>query len=154
MSKTVSLHSLRGGTGKTVVGVNLAVMLAKKGLDVALLDLDFRAPSLYHVFKQHVGEPPFWVNDYLNGRCKPDDLLIGVNSVFNSKGNLSVGFADPRFAALEDMLGKSGSWQTRALDKLFRLKKFLAGNLNVDLCICDTSLGIHYSSLNAMVHSD
>jgi len=44
--KTIAIHSCRGGTGKSVIAANLAIILARKGLDIALLDLDFRAPSL------------------------------------------------------------------------------------------------------------
>ncbi len=42
--KVISLHSSRGGTGKTIIATNLAAIYAKRGLNIALLDLDFRAP--------------------------------------------------------------------------------------------------------------
>ena len=46
MGKSISIHSSRGGTGKTLLATNLAVLYAQSGLNVALIDLDFRAPSL------------------------------------------------------------------------------------------------------------
>ena len=48
--KVIALHSSRGGTGKTTIATNLAVDYAREGMNVALLDLDFRAPSLFGVF--------------------------------------------------------------------------------------------------------
>jgi len=154
MTEVISLHSSRGGTGKTVIGVNLAALLASKGLNVTLVDLDFRAPSLYHTFRPYVEPPSFWVNDYLNLHCEPDDFLVGVGKALNLKGDLLIGFANPHTRAIEDMLGKSRSWEATALKRLFDLKTFLAQNLNNDVCLCDTSPGIHYSSLNAMLYSD
>lgn len=50
--KTIAIHSSRGGTGKSVIATNLAIILARRGLNVALLDLDFRAPSRRQFFRR------------------------------------------------------------------------------------------------------
>lgn len=153
--KVISFLSSRGGTGKTIIAVNLAALFANKDLKVTLIDLDFRAPSLFHIFKEAIKEPPaYWVNDYLNSRCKPADFLIDVHKVFNIKGNLSVGFANPSIYAIENMLRKSRFWEANALKRLFDLRDFLFKNSDIDLCIYDTSPGIQYSSLNAIISSD
>ena len=74
--KCISIHSSRGGTGKSLLATNLAVLYAKKGLNVALLDLDFRAPSLEGIFSKAIPNPvDCWLNDYLNGRCSPQHAL-------------------------------------------------------------------------------
>lgn len=155
MKGVFSLHSSRGGTGKTIIGVNLAALLANRGLNVTLVDLDFRAPSLFHIFKEVIKGPPnYWVNDYLDSRCKPDDFLIGIHEILDLKGSLLVGFANPSIRAIQDILGKSRSWEAKALERLFDLRSFLLREVGIDLCIYDTSPGIHYSSLNAMICSD
>ncbi len=155
MNKVVSFQSSRGGTGKTIIAVNLATLLAQRGLNVALIDLDFRAPSLRHVFSEVVQGPiRFWVNDYLNSRCKPNDYLIDVHKSLDLKGNLMVGFADPSLKAIEGMLKKGRLWEARALKKLLDSRKFLFKDRRVNLCIYDTSPGIQYSSLNAIICSD
>jgi len=129
--------------------------MAQRGLNVALIDLDFRAPSLYHIFREMVREPiNFWVNDYLNSLCKPEDFLREVRDSLNLNGSLLVGLANPSVYAIEDMLGKSRSWEANSLKKLMELRKFLFNVLDVDLCIYDSSPGIQYSSLNAIVCSD
>ena len=51
MSKIIAVHSYKGGTGKTLLSVNLAATFAKLGKKVALFDLDFRAPSLFSILK-------------------------------------------------------------------------------------------------------
>jgi len=47
----ITVHSYKGGTGKTLISANLAMIFASRGKNVCLLDLDFRAPSLFSPFK-------------------------------------------------------------------------------------------------------
>ena len=74
MGKIIAVHSYKGGTGKTLLSVNLAVTLAKQGKKVCLFDLDFRAPSLFAVLK--LENPECWFNDYLNNTCDINKVLI------------------------------------------------------------------------------
>ncbi|MHA2101622.1 MAG: nucleotide-binding protein, partial [Candidatus Kariarchaeaceae archaeon] len=46
MVTSIAIHSHKGGTGKTLVAVNFATLLVKRGYRVAVLDLDLNAPSL------------------------------------------------------------------------------------------------------------
>ena len=144
MSKVISFHSSRGGTGKTIIAVNLSAYLAHNGLNVALIELDFRAPSLFYIFNELIKEPiNYWINDYLNSRCKPEDFLVDIHKVFNLKGNLLVAFANPSIKAVEDMLGKSRVWEATALRKLFNWRNLLFKDFSVYLCVFDTGPGIH-----------
>ncbi|MDD5069219.1 MAG: ATPase, T2SS/T4P/T4SS family [Candidatus Omnitrophica bacterium] len=45
-SKVISVFSTKGGVGKTLVSLNLAVKIASEGKKVFLLDLDFAAPQV------------------------------------------------------------------------------------------------------------
>ena len=42
MAKIVTIHSFRGGTGKTNISGNIASLLAKIGLRVGLIDTDIQ----------------------------------------------------------------------------------------------------------------
>ncbi len=68
MGKIIAVHSYKGGTGKTLLSVNLAATFAKDGKKVAIFDLDFRAPSLFAILKAENSE--VWFNDYLNSNCR------------------------------------------------------------------------------------
>ena len=65
----MSIHSYRGGTGKTLLATNLAATYARKE-KVLLLDYDLRAPSLHSLFDD---QPDWWINDYLNGDCEIEE---------------------------------------------------------------------------------
>ena len=51
-------------------------------------------------------------------------------------------------------MGKSQAWEASALDKLYSLRASLLKDMSIDYLIYDTSPGIQYSSINAVVSSD
>jgi len=155
MGRVISVHSSRGGTGKTLIAVNLAAILARKGRNVCLFDMDFRAPSLSTVFK--VGDYrliKYWVNDFLNGDCSIDKAMIDLTSRYGTKGKFLVGLANPSTEAIREMMTKDRIWEREALRRLLRLKSILLNNMEIDYAIYDTSPGVQYSALNAVVGSD
>jgi septum site-determining protein MinD len=153
--KAISIHSSRGGTGKTLIATNLAVILASRGNNVALLDLDFRAPSLSTVFVTGIQEPiKCWLNDFLNGQCTAEQTMIDVSAEFNLKGRLLIGLANPSVKAISNIVEKSRAWEVTAVKKVFSLLSSLFNDMNVDCCVFDTSPGVQYSSINAAVSSD
>jgi MinD-like ATPase involved in chromosome partitioning or flagellar assembly len=99
----VTLHSYKGGTGKTLLSVNLAMLFANMGKKVCLLDLDMRAPSLSSTFS-NIGK--CWVNDYLNKACKMDNILADCTPKYIKSGQLFVGLADPSTEAIREMTAK------------------------------------------------
>ena len=153
--KAISIHSSRGGTGKTLIATNLAAILVSRGNNVALLDLDFRAPSLSTVFAKGIQEPvKCWLNDFLNGQCTAEQTMIDVSAKFNLKGRLLIGLANPSVEAIRNIVEKSRAWEVTAVKKIFSLLSSLFNDMNVDCCIFDTSPGVQYSSINAAVSSD
>jgi MinD-like ATPase involved in chromosome partitioning or flagellar assembly len=153
--KCISVHSSRGGTGKTLLAANMAVLFARRGLNVALLDLDFRAPSLMGVFSKVIKGPvEFWLNDYLDGRCQARDVVVDVSGAFGLKGKLFVGLANPSVDVIRGMAEKSRAWEVSSVKRLFSLRSALFKELGVDLCLFDTSPGVHFTSVNAVISSD
>jgi MinD-like ATPase involved in chromosome partitioning or flagellar assembly len=154
-AKAISIHSARGGTGKTIIATNLALTMAKKGHKIALLDLDFRAPSLNVIFSKAIGKTPkHWLNDYLNGHCTEEQAVMDISRHYGLEGTLLLGLANPSVEAIRNMLGKSGAWEVTAVKKLFALLSTLFDGMAVECCLLDTSPGIQYSSINSAVSSD
>lgn len=152
MGKIIAIHSYKGGTGKTLLSLNLAATLAKRERNVCLLDLDFRAPSLSTILKIEKAE--YWLNDYLNGTCDVDKVLVDLSDRFEGRGKLFAGFANPATEAIRDMTAKDRKWEMRALGRLLTLRNSLLKDKGFDYLIFDTSPGLQYSSINAIVSAD
>ncbi|MDR0461172.1 MAG: ParA family protein [Nitrososphaerota archaeon] len=152
MGKNIAVHSYKGGTGKTSLSVNLAATFVKQGKKVALFDLDFRAPSIFTILKCE--KTKIWLNDYLNGICKIDDILLDVSERIPNAGKFYVGPANPSTSAMRDMTTKDRKWETHAFDRVLALRKNLIKEQKFDYIIFDTSPGLQYSSMNAIVAAD
>jgi septum site-determining protein MinD len=69
MSKIISIHSFRRGTGKSILSANLAVLLAMAGYRVGLVDIDMASPSVQLLFGLAASNMAHTINDYLLGHC-------------------------------------------------------------------------------------
>jgi septum site-determining protein MinD len=152
LGKIVAIHSYKGGTGKTLLSINLAATFAEHGKKVCLFDLDFRAPSLATLLKVEKAE--HWLNDYLNGTCEIDKVLIDLSGRVRNGGGFFVALANPGTEAIRDMSAKDRKWEMRALGRLLALRTSLLGDKGFDYLILDTSPGLQYSSINAIVSAD
>ncbi len=151
MSKTIALHSYKGGTGKTSISANLAALYALRGHNVCLFDYDFRAPSLQVLFKTQIRNT---LNDFLEERCEIDDALNDVSKKYKTKGHLYVGFASSSTDSMREMMAKDRKWEMKALHRTLSAKNKLHDDGRADLVIFDTSPGVSYSSINALAASD
>jgi septum site-determining protein MinD len=152
MGKIIAVHSYKGGTGKTSLSVNLAATYARMGKKVCIMDLDFRAPSLHAIFKKQ--NLNYWLNDYLNGVCEINKVLVDVTKDHGNGGKLFVALANPSTEAIRDMTAKDRKWEMKALGRLLSLRSSLLNEMGLDYIICDTSPGLQYSSINAIVTAD
>lgn len=150
MGSAIAVHSYKGGTGKTLISANLAVLLAKMGKKVCIVDYDFRGPSLQILLK---GKPRHWLNDYLKGDCTIDEAITKY-PLNEADGNLSAGYADPSPAAMRFMMTRDRKWESKALGKILAAKRKLLQEDGVDYLIFDTSPGMYFSSVNAVAASD
>jgi len=150
MKKIIAVHSYKGGTGKTLMSTNLAAIYAMNKHKVALFDMDFRAPSLHAIFK--VNTVKYWLNDYLNGVCNIKNVIVNCPSKVNEY--LYLGLANPSTEAIREMSAKDRKWEMKALGRLLSLRNTLLNDLEFDYLILDTSPGLQYSSINAIVSAD
>ncbi len=69
MSKIISVHSYRGGTGKSNITANLAALFAMDGRRVGVVDTDIQSPGIHILFgltETGIGRS---LNDFLWGHC-------------------------------------------------------------------------------------
>ncbi len=146
----ITLHSYNGGTGKSLLAVNLAMIFATRGKSVCLLDLDLRAPSLCTAFKN---KKKYWINDCLNKICTLDDILNDCTPKYLKKGKLLVGLANPDIKAIREIVLKDRKWEMEALGRIMNFNSpFNSGPF--DYVIVDSSPGLRYSSIMAIIAAD
>jgi septum site-determining protein MinD len=153
MVRMISIHSSRGGTGKSLISSNISAILASKGRNIALLDFDFRAPSLQTIF-QAKDNTRKWVNDYLDGKARIGDVMMDLTDRYKTRGRFMVGFANVEMDAMREIARKDRKWQMRALKRIMAMKEELADQFGIEIVVIDTSPGVQYSSVNAVVSSD
>ena len=151
MGFALTVHSHKGGTGKTSIVANLAAIYAKKGYDTCLVDYDFRAPSQHILFES---EPAHWINDYLNGECSLEQCLVDLTDRYRTKGKLVLAFSDPNPQAILDMMTMDKAGQSKALKRIMEARDTLFNDLGFEVLIFDTSPGIHSSAIDAVAVSD
>ncbi len=81
--KIVSIHSFRGGTGKSNTTANLAAQVALAGKRVAVVDTDIQSPGIHVLFGLDEHKMGKTLNDFLYDRCEIGEvaLLIGENVI-------------------------------------------------------------------------
>ena len=152
--RVITVHSFKGGTGKTTFAANIATILTLNGYNTVLLDLDFSGPSLYYLVNYPQENPPnAWVNDFLEDRCAQKDFLNEYQQIFNLPAKLLIGLSNPEPSAITDVLSKGRRWQMNALTKLMRLRDNLEKD-RFNFIVIDTSPGLRYESINAILLSD
>lgn len=87
MSKIVSVHSFRGGTGKSNTTANLATLLAMQGLRIGVVDTDIQSPGIHVLFNLEPHEMKHTLNDYLWGKCDIEEAIHDVTPKLG--GNVS-----------------------------------------------------------------
>jgi septum site-determining protein MinD len=85
VSKIVSIHSFRGGTGKSNSTANLAALLASYGNRVGIVDSDIQSPGIHVLFGFDEKRIKYTLNDYLWGNCAIADTAYDVSSVLKGK---------------------------------------------------------------------
>jgi len=78
MSKIISVHSFRGGTGKSNTTANIASLLAAEGYKVGVIDTDIQSPGIHVLFGLEEQDMRHSLNDYLWGKCEIKDTAHDV----------------------------------------------------------------------------
>jgi len=75
----VSVHSFRGGTGKSNTTANTAALLALGGKRVGVVDTDIQSPGIHVLFGLDEDDMSFALNDYLWGKCDIQEATYDVS---------------------------------------------------------------------------
>ncbi|MBF0530890.1 MAG: MinD/ParA family protein, partial [Deltaproteobacteria bacterium] len=148
--KIISVHSYRGGTGKSNLVANLGVILAKQGKSVGMIDTDFQSPGLHILFGLDDAAGPT-INDFLWGYRRLPDVLRQVTppSCREAGGNLFLGAASMKPAEIARIL-KDGYDVTQLQTGIEEIEK----ESGLDYLLIDTHPGLCEETLLCIAISD
>ncbi|HNT23064.1 MAG TPA: MinD/ParA family protein [Anaerolineales bacterium] len=78
MAYIVSIHSFRGGTGKSNFTANLASQLAASGKRVGVIDTDIQSPGIHVLFGLNEAKMGHTLNEFLRGECTITEVAFSV----------------------------------------------------------------------------
>ena len=78
MGKIVSIHSFRGGTGKSNTTANLSSQMAMMGKRVAMVDTDIQSPGIHVLFGLDEQKMKHTLNEYLHGQVTIEEVAYNV----------------------------------------------------------------------------
>jgi MinD-like ATPase involved in chromosome partitioning or flagellar assembly len=158
MTKIISTHSYRGGTGKSNATANLATALARRGRRVAIVDTDIQSPGVHVLFKIDQQQLRMTLNDYLWGRCRVEDAAVDVtDGLVDAAGQPAI--APPGAVMLIPSSARTGEiarvvkegYDVGLLNDGFR---DLSDRLQLDYLLIDTHPGVNEETLLSIAVSD
>ncbi|MBN9121564.1 MAG: MinD/ParA family protein [Planctomycetes bacterium] len=151
MRQIVSIHSYRGGTGKSNLTANLATAVALTGKRVGVVDTDIQSPGIHVLFGLDDKQMTRAVNDYLYDQCPIKDTAYHVTSpeVKAAGGQMFLVPASMRSADIARVLKEGYD-----VEKLNAGFEDLLEALDLDFLFIDTHPGMNEETLLSVAISD
>jgi len=150
MPKIISLHSFRGGTGKSNTTANIAALLAADGRRVGVVDTDIQSPGIHVLFGLAGEQVSHALNDYLWGKCEIAQTAHDVTSRLGvaPRGKVYLIPSSIRPGEITRVLREG--YDAQLLTQGFRR---LVDELKLDALLIDTHPGLGEETLLSMVIS-
>ncbi len=152
MSKIISIHSFRGGTGKSNTTANLAALMALAGKRVAVVDTDIASPGIHVLFGMQDTGARRSLNDYLRGHCPIEEAAHDVTACLGPEaagGKLFLVPSSINTGEITRIL--HDGYDVGLLSKGFHA---LSRKLGLDAVLVDTHPGVNEETLLSMAISD
>ncbi len=150
MAQIISIHSFRGGTGKSNTTANLAALLAASGQRVGVIDTDIQSPGIHILFGLVGEEISASLNDYLwHGRDIKDaalDVTPNLDAAISGRLFLIPSSVKPGEITRVLREGYDAQRLTQGLRRLVT-------ELGLDLLLIDTHPGLNEETLLSLVIS-
>lgn len=153
MVKVVSVHSFRGGTGKSNTTANLAATVARMGKRVGIVDTDIQSPGIHVLFGFDESHMNLALNDYLWGRCSVEEAAYDVSHKLEGKGapGSAIYLIPSSLKAGEIARVLREGYDVGLLNDGFQ---GLIQQLNLDFLFIDTHPGLNEETLLSITISD
>ena len=139
MPKVISVHSYRGGTGKSNFTANLATTVALQGHRVGIVDTDVPSPGIHNLFGLDSEKTEKTLNNYLWGESSIEDTAYDVSSTVGVNGDSQL-YLVPSSSKADDIarILKDG-YDVKLMNDGFRR---LVKSLQLDYLFIDTHPGL------------
>jgi MinD-like ATPase involved in chromosome partitioning or flagellar assembly len=157
MSRIISIHSFRGGTGKSNLTANLTATMAQAGHRVGVIDTDVQSPGIHVLFGLDEDRMDKALNDYLWGKCAIEEAAYDVSPLLRiGKGQVAVISGGIHFIPSSIKAGEitrilRQGYDVGLLNDGFRE---LIRRLNLDFLLIDTHPGLNEETLLSLAISD
>jgi len=157
MAQIVSIHSFRGGTGKSNLTANLAATTALKGRRVGIVDTDVQSPGIHVIFGLDEDQVDLALNDYLWGKCNIEEtaydvvprLPTGADQITEAGGGIYLIPASIKAGEITRVLREG--YDVSLLNDGFRA---LIERLDLGFLLIDTHPGLNEETLLSIAISD
>ncbi len=151
MTQIISVHSFRGGTGKSNTTANLAALLALQGKRVGVVDTDIASPGIHVLFGLAEEQMIRSLNDYLWGKCAIQETAHDVTASLGGdvKGCVFLVPSSIRAGEIAKVLREG--YDVALLNDGFRE---LSRALKLDILMIDTHPGLNEETLLSIAISD
>ncbi len=153
MATIVSVHSFRGGTGKSNTTANVAAVLASQGKRVGVIDGDIQSPGIHTLFGLSGDDITASLNDFLWHGRSIADVALDVTDRLQAPGGLQ-----GRIYLIPSSMQPAEI--TRVLREGYDAHRLTEGirdlvvALDLDVLILDTHPGLNEETLLSLVISD
>lgn len=151
MSKIISVHSFRGGTGKSNSVANLATLLAADGQKVGIVDTDIQSPGIHVLFGLTDDDMPHSLNDYLWGKCEIQQAALDVTPKLGASLRGQIYLIPSSVKAGEIARVLREGYDVGLLNDGFRT---LIDQVGLDVLMIDTHPGLNEETLLSIAISD
>ena len=151
MCQIVSIHSFRGGTGKSNLVANVAATIASQGKNVGVVDTDIQSPGIHILFGLDENKVRYSLNDYLWGNCSIQDTAYDVTHVFDGQVNGNIYLIPSSIKAGQIARILREGYDVSKLNDGFQK---LIDSLNLDYLLIDTHPGLNEETLLSIAISD
>jgi MinD-like ATPase involved in chromosome partitioning or flagellar assembly len=155
--KIVSIHSFRGGTGKSNTTANLAAQAALAGKRVGIVDTDIQSPGIHVLFGLDEEKMGKTLNDFLHGKCDIGEVALNIGEhAADADGRVQLKGKDI-WLLPSSIRGREISQIIREGYDVNRLNEgfqTILNELNLDYLFIDTHPGLNEETLLSIAISD
>lgn len=155
--KIVSIHSFRGGTGKSNTAANLAAQIALTGKRVGIVDTDIQSPGIHVLFGLDENKMGKTMNDFLHGKAAIQEIGFNIGENTGDEEGRAKLKGKTLWLFPASIRGREISQILREgidFNKLNEALQSAVSEFNLDYLFIDTHPGLNEETLLSIATSD